>query len=358
MSLLLKEQDNVENLYLIGVDYKSSPIEIRERFSFGEHNLYEALNVFSNLGNVILLSTCNRTEIYISSKFHQAESIKQKSFQILSNLKNIDINVIAEHVNFLHGESVINHLFRVSSGLESMIIGEGQILNQVKNSYLSSKDYADSILNQLFQKALAVGKKARSQTGISRGAMSVPAAALQSIQEIIDPAELYHKNIMLLGAGEVSKLCLDHLHSQGATKNLTIVSRSDTHQLLLTQYGISHSINYHQLYENLINQDIILVCTSAPHYVLSPKHFISQTKQMIVCDMSLPRNVDPEVSNIKNVTLIDIDYLQSRVNENKQNRSSELDNVQKIIRIEIEAFKKWFARKPKVKSCTYQSVQL
>lgn len=331
-----------ENIFCFGIDYKSSPIEVREKFAFSGQDLEKALQEFkNNVGPVVILSTCNRTEIYLTS-LEDIDCVKSKTFQLISSLRSLDANLVAEHINLLSGVEAINHLFRVSAGLESMIIGEGQILNQVKTSYQNSVRYTDSFLNQLFQRALSVGKKIRTRTEISRGAMSVPSAALQIVQELIDPRELHEKNIMILGSGQVAQLCLDHLHSQGAVKNVTIVNRSESHNLLMSHYGISKSIGYSQLFQEIRQQDIVLVCTSAPHYVIRPEDLKDLNHNMIICDMSLPRNVDPNVVNFKNITLIDVDFLKDRVYQNTQVRSQKMEEAEIFINEEIQAFSKWY----------------
>ncbi|MDX1920394.1 MAG: glutamyl-tRNA reductase [Candidatus Caenarcaniphilales bacterium] len=331
-----------ENLHCFGINYKSSPIEVREKFAFAGSDLDLALTAFrEEIGPVVILSTCNRTEIYLVSD-ESADSVKSKTFKLISLLRSLDANLVAEHIISLTGSEVVNHLFRVSAGLESMILGEGQILNQVKTSYQNSVRFTDPLLNQLFQRALAVGKKIRNKTEISRGAMSVPSAALQVVQELIDPKELHEKNIMVLGSGQVAQLCLDHLHSQGAVKNVTLVKRSESHQLLMSQYGINKAIGYAQLFEEIRLQDIVLVCTSAPHYVVRPDDLQDLSQKMIICDMSLPRNVDPLISKLKNITLIDVDCLKERVYRNTQIRSQKMGAAEVFIDEEMQAFSRWY----------------
>ncbi len=340
--------NNIENhnsiiagLSLIGINYKSSPIEVRERFAFLPIAQEKALSTFSTeIGPTALLSTCNRTELYFSSHL-STEETKKRALDVLSRLKNIDHNFAAEHLTFLHGQAALNHLFRVSAGLESMILGEGQILNQMKNAYAQSQNFTDALLNQLFQRALAAGKKVRAGTEISKGAMSVPAAALQIVQKLIFPTELSDKNIMVIGSGEVAHLCLELLHSQGASNHITLVNRSETHSLQLTKYGISHNINYSQLHNHLQNQELILVCTGAPHYVISAEMFDRYDKKVIVCDMSLPRNVDPALKNLPFINLIDLDFLNETVEQNLSQRASHIKDAEKILEDEMSKFLDW-----------------
>ncbi|HEY9885795.1 MAG TPA: hypothetical protein V6C96_00905, partial [Vampirovibrionales bacterium] len=234
----------IDNLHYIGVDYKSSSVEIREKFSFNQHELIAALNQLKKtIGPCVILSTCNRSELYLSSKDKTATQILEE----LSSLKSLGLNFTREHTKQLSGQAAAQHLFSVSAGLESMILGEGQVLNQVKTAYSQAQGFTDALLNQLFQRALCAGKKVRSQTLISRGAMSVPAAALQAVQAFIHPVELNEQRIMIFGSGEVSTLCLDHLHSQGASRQITLVSRSPQNNkqpLSLTKYGITQTISY------------------------------------------------------------------------------------------------------------------
>lgn len=334
-------------LHFVGVNYKSSPIEVREKFSFLSHELDRALNEFnSQIGATVILSTCNRSEFYISSTL-SPEEVKQKTCQLIASLKDLNENLIYEHCISSFSSKAVEHLFKVTSGLESMILGEGQILNQVKTAYQNASSYADATLNQLFQKALAAGKRVRTETNISKGAMSVPSAALQVIQEKLSPKELSEQNIMILGSGQVAELCLDHLHSQGASKNITLVHRSESHSLQVTKYGISQAINYSQLYESITAQDIVLVCTSAPHYVIQPSHVLAHPQPLIVADMSLPRNVNPELALIPGIELIDLDYLQKTVSCNLASRSSEMAKANSLLEEEIIKFEQWQINKSK-----------
>lgn len=331
---------NNTELFLIGIDYKSSPVEVREKFAFLPHEQMGVLCAFkAEIGAVVCLSTCNRTEIYLSSNLSATE-VKNKSYSIIANLKKLNSNLIAEHTSFLAGLEVVNHLFRVSSGLESMILGEGQILNQVKNAYSSSLAFTDNTLNQLFQRALAAGKKVRTLTEISKGAMSVPSAALQIVQKILFPSELSEKNIMVLGAGQIAEICLELLSSQGAN-HITLVNRSLNHNLQLTKYGINQTISYASLLQYIYTQDLILVCTGAPHYVIEASFFENHSKPIIICDLSLPRNVDPEIQKIPNIKLLDLDFLNTAISQNISRRSSQMETAEEIIKLEIDKFFQW-----------------
>ena len=337
-------------LHLLGINYKSSPIKVRERFSFLAPELDTALNSFNEqIGPTVILSTCNRTEFYISSNLAPGE-LTRKVYRIITSLKGLDENLIAEHATYFYSSKAVEHLFRVTSGLESMIVGEGQILNQVKTAYRQASYLTDALLNQLFQRALATGKRVRSETNIAKGAMSVPAAALQIIQNKLSPSELADQNIMILGSGQVAKLCLEHLHLQGASKNITLVQRSESHLLSLTQYGINQSINYSQLFDAIKAQDVVLVCTSAPHYVLQPCHLLDLQHPLIVADMSVPRNVSPEISSIAGVELIDLDYLQGTVQQNLYTRAAETDRATDLLKEEIHKFEQWKSQREHLSS--------
>ncbi len=331
----------ISKLYFVGVNFKSSPIEVREKFAFLPSELQNALKAFSNaIGPTVILSTCNRTEIYCSSELSVNE-VRQKSLKLISTLKSLDENLVAEHTILHNAEDAARHLFRVSAGLESMILGEGQILNQLKNAYLNSHDYTDNLLNQLFQRALSTGKRVRTSTQIARGAMSVPAAALQIIQKLIYPEELAQKKIMVLGSGEVAQLSLELLHSQGASGTVTVVNRSQNHALQLTELGVTHTINYHQLHEHLQTQDIILACTSAPHYIIQPEFFDDPQHKAIIFDMSLPRNVDPELVKMPNIKLIDLDHLKQTVQNNCSERAKQINHAEAILQEELQKLSEW-----------------
>ena len=152
----------------------------------------------------------------------------------------------------------------------------------------------------------------------------------------------FQKNIMILGSGQVAELCLDHLHSQGATNNITLVSRSESHTLLLTKYGLTKSIDYTKLQDYLYDYDIILACTNAPHYIIKPEYFeLKNNKKFIICDMTLPRNVDPKVAEKDFIKLIDLDYLQNTVKENATKRSGQIQKAETLISLEMKRLQKW-----------------
>jgi glutamyl-tRNA reductase len=328
-------------LFSIGVSHKSSSIDIREKFSFSSYELNKALDYLSKqIGPLVILSTCNRTELYFSSEQNSREALKA-----LSEFKKLDLSFISEHSYSFDSINCVRHLFKVAAGLESMILGEGQILNQVKTAYTQSQNHTNGTLNQLFQRSLAAGKKVRSKTEISRGAMSVPAASLQVIQESLNPKELSEQKIMILGSGEVSQLCLEHLHSQGASEHITLVSRSpETHSLQLTKYQSVQNISYASLQTHICEQDVILVCTSAPHFVIDMAELEAIKKPMIICDMCLPRNVNPAVANLPLIKLIDLDYLQKTVSANASKRSGQINQAEEIIEEEIEKFLDWMQK--------------
>jgi glutamyl-tRNA reductase len=175
--------------------------------------------------------------------------------------------------------------------------------------------------------------------------MSVPAASLQVIQESLNPKELSEQKIMILGSGEVSQLCLEHLHSQGASEHITLVSRSpETHSLQLTKYQSVQNISYASLQTHICEQDVILVCTSAPHFVIDMAELEAIKKPMIICDMCLPRNVNPAVANLPLIKLIDLDYLQKTVSANASKRSGQINQAEEIIEEEIEKFLDWMQK--------------
>ncbi|MDX1918164.1 MAG: glutamyl-tRNA reductase [Candidatus Caenarcaniphilales bacterium] len=330
-----------DSICLIGLNYKTSPIEVRERFSLsaeGQSSLYQILQE-SGLASLIL-DTCNRTEIYLSGDDLTLAQIKTLVMQIWSEAKGFDSTLVAEHTSFLEDREAVMHFFRVVSGLESMILGEGQILHQVKLSYLKAQNFTNATLNQMVQRALAAGKKVRTHTEISRGAMSVPAAALQLIQQRLAPIELRDSKIMVLGSGQVAELCLEFLRSQGAADKLTLVARSESLNKL-SHHRVSELIEYEDLFLHAPQQDVIIVCTSAPKYVLEPKHLVNLHSSLLVCDLSLPRNVDPHLRNFPNVNLIDLDFLKRMVEQNHSQRANQIIKAEYIIAGEIKKFDQW-----------------
>jgi len=337
------KQEETPDLVMLGLDHKSSNTSLRERLSFSTDEAESLLLELRNDMNAsaVLLSTCNRTEIYIQrNKALEAQATRNELISYLSRSKSMESSLIHECTYFLQGAEVVRHLYRVTAGLESLIPGEGQILSQVKKSYLLSQALSctNSLLNQLFQKALSCGKRVRHESQISSGAVSVPAAALQIVQSLSSP--LNDKGIMILGSGEVARLCLDFLQGQKISADNIIVTKR-AYSRMPEGYEHIQSTDYENFRDFLAKQDVILVCTGAPHYLLKASDLEGHPRKLAICDMSMPRNVEPVVGTLPQVKLINLDLLQAEVSKNLQKRHGEINLAQNIIQTEIDKFYSW-----------------
>ena len=339
----------LSGLAFLGTSHKTTPLCVRERFSLDEHKIKElSLELMRNDCHSVILNTCNRIEIYISS---ESSPLKSRELVIskLSELSGTAEELIREHFDFNYSLGAIEHLFNVSAGLESLVLGEGQILSQVKQAYLKSckNKTCDSVLNCAFQRALKAGKRARTETRIARGEISIPAVALAFSKEILGKNSLAGLKIMILGSGEMSKVCLNLIKSE-SLESLTLVKRNSSEfSFDLSEIKAPLRITDYENYEKALNeQDILLVCTSAPEYLIKPEKFnltdkSDRKENLVICDLSVPRNVCPSVQNLEEIKLIDMDRLGELVYKNTNRREGEFSSVKKIIDEELKDFIRW-----------------
>jgi len=350
----------LSNLFCIVIDHYRCSIGIREKFSLSEQELTKFVQRASSFAcSCFVLSTCNRTEFYFYlDQSENISSILKKVLDSICELKTLESDFILKHSLILKKEQALKHFFRVSSGIESMILGEGQILKQIKDSYqLSIKNSSlNSFLNQLIQRALSTGKRVRTKTAISKGAMSVSAASVQIAQSIFFNKKLKNKKIMILGNGEVSKLCLEQLSSQQVESRITLVSRKPKKSFvsLIKKLKIREE-NYQSFRANLTEQDLIFVCTKAPFFLLEENDFkINNDKKrqdpILVFDLSMPRNVSPKLKEKKElVRLMDLEDLKEEVYRSVERRNKQVIHVEKIISEEQEKFADWIKRTNQIK---------
>ncbi len=332
-----------DRLHFIGLSHKSSSIDVREKFALINENSSRVCQLLAErFGGAFILSTCNRTEFYISSK--EPGLSRKTLIGFLAQELSCPLSLAEEHLVSATGLKALAQLFRVAAGLESMILGEGQILNQLKRSYEQCLPYCDALLNQAVQRALAAGKKVRTHTTISRGAVSVAAAAIQTIQRLLEPKEIAEQQIMIIGSGEIAKLTLDLLHSQGAAARLSMVTRQKPSFLELRDYRGIHNISYVQFKEFLPQQDIIFACTSAPHYLIGRADLgrTESSKALCLCDLSLPRNIDPALSEDPGITLFNLDQLNEEVESSKIARAGQMGAAGSLVSSELERFYSWY----------------
>lgn len=325
------------NLQVLGLNYKTAPIEIREKFSVNKNSIRQGLENladYDGLNEAIILSTCNRTEIYSVC----ADGCEESAKNFLNDLIGGDAE------NFLYnyrGENCVRHLFEVAASLDSQIIGESQILSQVKEAYSIAKnlDATGTILNTLFHKAITVGKIIRTETKISYNSVSISSAAVDLAEKKLNG--LKNKKILIFGAGKMALLTAQHLISHGVEKIFVANRHLSKAEEISKKIG-GEPVEWENALHKADDVDIIITSTGAPHYVIK----FWQTQQLMTrrggkniffIDIAVPRDVDPEISKIKGVTLYNIDDLESVVENNFQARREEAKAAEKIIEEFVKA---------------------
>lgn len=333
-------------LVVVGLNYRTAPVEVREKLSFSESSIpnhLESLRDNNVLRGCIILSTCNRTEVFAAVL--DVDKGLAKIREHLAKCCNVEINVIMNYLYTYTLNDVITHLFRVASGLDSMILGETQILGQVKNAYqiACESNATNRVLNTLFQQAIAVGKRVRTETAIDKQAVSISYAAVELAKQIF--GNLEGRAVMLVGAGKMSALTAKHLLSNGVS-SVKVSNRSFEKALELAEEFNGEAVPFKDLFEHLSETDIVITATSATHYVIGRAEMEGvmtgrASKKLCLIDIAVPRDVEPEVNDIPGVELYDIDTLQNVVDSNLEHRKNEAVKAEKIIQDEISEFWKW-----------------
>lgn len=332
------------NIIIVGLNHKTAPVKVRERLSFPPHTIHEPLKRLSNLVNeAVILSTCNRVEIIAVSGNMERGVWGVKQF--LSDYHNIPLETLDEHLYLYRGEEAVRHLFKVAGGLDSMVMGEPQILGQVKDAYGYAIQHksAGVIINKLFHRAFSAAKRVRTETGIGTTAVSVSYAAVELAKKIFGSLE--GKSIMLIGAGEMAELSALHLLNSGV-KEIIVVNRTYERAVEVARNFKGTPIMFREFGHYLKKIDIVITSTSAPKFIIGPtlvEEVIRErrNKPMFFIDISVPRNIDPLVNNIDNVYLYDIDDLQGVVSANLKERAKEAKEAERIIEEEVERFSRW-----------------
>ena len=333
------------HILAVGLNHKTAPLEIRERLAFSRKQCRDALStLFNHVPEGVILSTCNRTEIYTLADHEFAE--KHSLEHYLCEIGDMPIFELKPHLYSLHHEEAIDHLFRVAAGLESMVLGEYEILGQVGDALYdaeSTKVVSYPLLN-LFKHAVRIGRRVRTETEISRNPVSVSSVAIDLARKKI--GDLSGCKILVISAGEASKLAIKALANHGVS-DFIVASRSyDKAHSLALEYG-GRAVSLHNLREPLIEADIVVSCSGAPHFLVK-SHLVEDAmhiradRPLVLIDIAVPRDVDPVAKEIANVYLYNIDDLQSVSASNQRRRAKEKERVISIIDEEVYNFKSWW----------------
>ncbi len=333
-------------LVVVGLNHRTAPVEVREKLSFSEDSIpghLKKLTSHKSIRGSIILSTCNRTEVYAA-----VLDVDKGLTKIREYLAKCCRTELSELKNYLYTYTlydVITHLFRVASGLDSMIVGETQILGQVRTAYQIACEHGatNRVLNTLFQQAITVGKKVRTETFIDRNAVSISYAAVELARQIF--AGLEGRSVLIVGAGKMSELTAKHLVANGVTSVLVSNRSFERAAELAKQFG-GKAIRFDELFDYMARADIVISATAATHCIIEKPEMekvmqLRKGKKIFIIDIAVPRDVDPGVNEVEGVSLFDIDDLQNVVDKNIQQRKKEAAKAEKIIEKEIAEFWKW-----------------
>ena len=330
----------------IGLNHRSAPVEIREKMSFHLSRMKEVLielKGYPELEGVVILSTCNRTEVYAVTTNVEVGIQSVKKF--LANHHGIEENVLNQYLYVHTLYDAVRHLFRVTSGLDSMVRGETQIIGQVAQAYQQANEAAvtNKAINVFFQTALAVGKRVRTETLIDQHPVSISYTAVELAKQHF--GELEGKGILIMGAGEMSTLTAKNLVAAGASTVL-VSNRSYEKAVLLAQECSGRAVRFDDMDEYLKDVDIVISATASKHFIILPERMqeimkIRKGRPMLLIDIAVPRDIHPDVGEIAHITLFDIDDLRGVIDHHHQEREIAAVNAEKIIEEEMLLFLKW-----------------
>ena len=332
------------HIVLVGVDHTSAPIEFRERLACSPRQVPQVLQAVRQVvQESVLLSTCNRIELYAVCS--EIEEGRAQLLRVLSEVRGMTLAELEDHSYHFADEQAVSHLFGVACGLYSLVPGEAQIQGQVAKALEIAQGggYAGPITSALFRGALVAGKRARSETGISRNAASVSLVAVQLARRLFP--KLDDACVLLVGSGKMSELAAHHLCDNGAQR-LIIINRTPLHAVDLAQRFDATHRSFAELATSLVEADVVISSTTAPHALIS-REMMQEVMQrragrsILLIDIALPRDVDPAVVELPGVYLYNLDDLQSEANEGIRLRLQEAEQVQAIIAEEVRAFDRW-----------------
>jgi len=335
------------HLIVVGLSHKTAPVEIREKLAVPDSRLGEALSRLCSYPGVkegVLLSTCNRVEVYSVVDEVEAGYGRIQEFLADTHLA-LSSEQLTPHLYWHTGDRAIAHLFRVAASLDSMIIGESQILGQLKDAFEIALAHKTTgvIMNKVVKKAISVAKRVRTETKISEMAVSVSYAAVELAKKIF--SNLEEKTVLLVGAGEMAKLAARHLIAQGV-RHVRITTRTPQHAVNLAAKFGGTAVPFDQFKDEMASADIVLVSTGAAHYLIGAEDVHRAVKErmnrpMFLIDISVPRNIDPAVRHVDDAFLFDIDDLKQRVEQNRAERVQEAEKAERMVVDEVGVMLEW-----------------
>lgn len=331
---------------VVGVNYRSAPVEIREKLSFIEHELPQAMQALKEQKSIlenVIVSTCNRTEIYaVVDQLHTGRYYVK---HFLAEYFGIPEEAFSQYLFVHEKDEAVDHLFRVTAGIDSMVLGETQILGQVRTSFLAGQDSGTTgtVFNQLFKQAITLAKRAHSETAIGENAVSVSYAAVELGKKIF--GSLKNKHVVILGAGKMGELAIKNLQGSGANK-ITVINRTFENAQALADKFDGNAKPMSELQCALLEADILISSTASTEYIvdLELMQFVDKLrkgKPLFMVDIAVPRDLDPRIGDLPNVFLYDIDDMQGIVEANLAEREQAAKEIGKMIDHEKGEFNDW-----------------
>ncbi|MFD2211057.1 glutamyl-tRNA reductase [Virgibacillus halophilus] len=330
----------------VGFNHKTAPVEIREKMAFSDSTLDQAMRTLKEQKSIlenVILSTCNRTEIFaVVDQLHTGRYYVK---QFMENWFQIEKNVFAPYLQIEENDDAVSHLLRLVCGLDSMVLGETQILGQVKQAFLTAQKLqtTGTIFNELFKQAITFGKKAQHETAIGESAVSVSYAAVELAKKIFGGID--NKRVLIIGAGKMGELTAKNLHGSGAS-DITVINRTHRKAIELAKQFQAKAAPFEKLDDSLLHADILISSTGSSHTVLEKADLLPVMKQrkgrpLCIVDIAVPRDADPAINELENVFLYDIDDLQHIVDENLAARKQAAEQIEASIGKEIASFNEW-----------------
>jgi glutamyl-tRNA reductase len=333
----------MRDFVVVGLSHRTAPVEVRERLAVAPDRLEQELREIAangRLDEALLISTCNRVELYATSANPIAASQVAKDALARRLPEAAGVDVLYQE----RGVDVVRHIFRVASSLDSLVVGEPQILGQVKEAFDAAKDAGTmgTLLGRCFTQAFATAKRVRSETGIAEGTVSVSSIACELAKKIF--GNLEGRRTLLLGAGEMGESAARNLRQTGT--NLHVMNRSEDRARALAESCGGRAVPYERLAVELADADVVIASTASPKFILTPELMKSvvrtrRRRPLVVIDIAVPRDVDPRVGNMDNVFVYDVDDLQQVAEENLAARAREVALAERIVEEELDAFLRW-----------------
>lgn len=334
------------HILAVGLNHRTAPVDIREKFAFEASTLQEALTHLRHTKSIfedVIVSTCNRTEVYVVSD--QLHTGRHYTKTFLAEWFGIEKDQLTPYLFIKEDDVAIEHLFRVTCGLDSMILGETQILGQVRDSFLLAQTHhtTGTMFNELFKEAVTLAKKAHSETAINENPVSISYAAVELSKQIF--GRLEDKHILIVGAGKMSELTAQHLNSQGVSK-ITVMNRTFEKAVELAKRFSGQASDMSEMAGALVEADILISSTGARGYILNSGFVKSVVKQrkgrpLFIVDIAVPRDIDPDINDIEGIFLYDIDDLEGIVQANLEGRKEAAEEINLFIEEQLVLFKQW-----------------